>query len=364
MSLCVQQESLARTATDSVAILEKRDSRLIEALKAERVESKIVTMVRTWLKRDLDRETTANSPPVYALSDSAAALLQHSLSHLGPEVDSVQETLAALDILERQIEDTERSLAAASNDAQIQPIVDRLKKEAKAQAVLISKATTLENQIQEVHVEMTAAEQHLKRLQRLRVDGDIDNEQNLRIKTLIERTRETMQQFLERSTINKIERLSGLVTESFRFLLRKKTLVERINIDPITFRIQLIDSRGTLVPKERLSEGEKQLFAIALLWGLGRASTRPLPTIIDTPMGRLDSTHRDHLIDRYFPNASHQVVILSTDTEVDRAFYERLSPAIARAYHLNYSDQNRCTTAEEGYFWKFEMTHAQAGDIQ
>jgi DNA sulfur modification protein DndD len=37
-----------------------------------------------------------------------------------------------------------------------------------------------------------------------------------------------------------------------------------------------------------------------------------LPAIIDTPMARLDARHREHLVERYFPNASHQVIILST----------------------------------------------------
>jgi len=153
-------------------------------------------------------------------------------------------------------------------------------------------------------------------------------------------------------TDRKIDRLSGLITESFRFLLRKTALVERIAIDPGTFAITLYDDAGHTIPKERLSEGEKQIFAISVLWGLARASTRPLPAVIDTPMARLDATHRQHLVERYFPNASHQVVIFSTDTEVDRHYYPMLQPFIARAYHLNYDQKAKVTVGEEGYFWK------------
>jgi len=103
-----------------------------------------------------------------------------------------------------------------------------------------------------------------------------------------------------------------------------------------------------------LSEGEKQVFAISVLWGLAQASPRPLPAIIDTPMARLDSQHRHHLINRYFPNASHQVIILSTDTEVDQDFYGALQPHITRAYHLDYDENEKVTTAREGYFWSIE----------
>jgi DNA sulfur modification protein DndD len=142
------------------------------------------------------------------------------------------------------------------------------------------------------------------------------------------------------------------VTESFRFLLRKQTLVEQILIDPATFAIELRGADGLSLAKQRLSEGEKQIFAISVLWGLARASARSLPTIIDTPMARLDARHRQHLVERYFPNASHQVIVLSTDTEVDRQYYAALSPHVARAYHLNYHEAERATVAEEGYFWK------------
>src|SRR5439155_23405859 len=136
-------------------------------------------------------------------------------------------------------------------------------------------------------------------------------------------------------------------TESCRFLRRQQTLVERILIDPETFAITLYDQPGQALAKQRLSEGEKQIFAISVLWGLARASARPLPAVIDTPMARLDAAHRQHLVERYFPNASHQVIIFSTDTEVDRKYYQDLQPHIARAYYLNYDERDRRTVGEE-----------------
>ena len=161
-----------------------------------------------------------------------------------------------------------------------------------------------------------------------------------------------MREFLRRATERKIARLSDLVTTSFRYLLRKQQLVERVVIDPTDFTITLVDQSGAVLPKERLSEGEKQIFAISVLWGLSQASARPLPAIIDTPMGRLDSEHRNQLVERYFPHASHQVIILSTDTEIEVNYFEQLQPSVARAYHLNYDEAGRMTNVEEGYFWQ------------
>ena len=113
----------------------------------------------------------------------------------------------------------------------------------------------------------------------------------------------------------------------------------------IIFSLSLYDSQGQPVPKHRLSAGEKQLLAISFLWGLARVSGRNLPVAIDTPLGRLDSSHRNNLVERYFPTASHQVILLSTDTEIGKSEVEMLreQDAIAREYLLQYDSKIRQT---------------------
>ena len=56
-----------------------------------------------------------------------------------------------------------------------------------------------------------------------------------------------------------------------------------------------------------------------------------LPIIIDTPLSRLDSAHRDNIVNNYFPNAGEQVIILSTDTEIDKDYYRKLEPRLCGA---------------------------------
>jgi len=144
-----------------------------------------------------------------------------------------------------------------------------------------------------------------------------------------------------------------VVTECFLYLLHKSDLVHRVEIDNSTFSLSLYDLGGKPVPKHRLSAGEKQLLAIAFLWGLARVSGRNLPVAIDTPLGRLDSSHRTNLVERYFPGASHQVILLSTDTEIGEVEIEQLrqQDAIAREYLLKYNSSERQTIIEPGYFW-------------
>ncbi|MEY3221594.1 MAG: sulfur modification protein DndD, partial [Cyanobacteriota bacterium] len=163
----------------------------------------------------------------------------------------------------------------------------------------------------------------------------------------------TLKIFRERLTLRKLNKLEEEVKNCFLYLLHKSDLVHRIAIDAKSFGLSLYDLNGKLVPKHRLSAGEKQLLAIAFLWGLAKVSGKRLPVAIDTPLGRLDSSHRNNLVERYFPSASHQVILLSTDTEISKKEVELLreNEAIAREYLLQYNSGKRETTIKPGYFW-------------
>ena len=150
----------------------------------------------------------------------------------------------------------------------------------------------------------------------------------------------------------KIDALNKDFVNCFNQLCRKRGMVKRIEISPDSFAAILYDQEDRPIAKEELSAGEKQIYAISVLWALARTSGRPLPMIIDTPLGRLDSEHRDRMIAHYFPNASHQVVVLSTDTELDKRNFEILRPYISHAYHLEFDQIEGCANAEERYFWK------------
>jgi DNA sulfur modification protein DndD len=88
-----------------------------------------------------------------------------------------------------------------------------------------------------------------------------------------------------------------------------------------------------------------------MLWALAKASGQKLPFIIDTPLARLDSKHRDNLIRHFFPVASHQVMVFSTNTEVDLQYFDLLRPHISQSYNLDYDETSQRTVVKEGYFW-------------
>jgi DNA sulfur modification protein DndD len=56
------------------------------------------------------------------------------------------------------------------------------------------------------------------------------------------------------------------------------------------------------------------------------------------------------LVERYFPGASHQVILLSTDHEVDADFSQLLDDSVAHRYLIDYSEAKRSSSFSTGYF--------------
>ena len=326
----------------------------MDVLRAGRAGPDLLQRVTKHL--DHDRQTRLPSFPLsrrLLLSEGGRSALRHlrqrRLAELSAEARGVLDKLAQVG---QEREDLERALAATPREGDIATVVERFKAAAQTLSTLTEQAAQFDAQIKAHKAELEDVCTRLERLWQGKVKEESEREDRRRMVELAGRTRATMQQFLQQATGRKIDRLSRLITESFRFLLRKQSLVEQIHIDPSNFAITLYDAAGNALSRQRLSEGEKQIFAVAMLWGLARASARPLPAVIDTPMARLDAAHRQHLVERYFPHASHQVLVFSTDTEVDRHYYALLQPSVCRAYHLRYEEQSRMTVGEEGYFWK------------
>jgi DNA sulfur modification protein DndD len=83
---------------------------------------------------------------------------------------------------------------------------------------------------------------------------------------------------------------------------------------------------------------------------LAICSKKKLPVIIDTPLARLDSNHRTALVKTYFPKASEQTIILSTDSEIDERYYNMMKKNVGDEFLLHYDDVNKNTTIYRGYF--------------
>ena len=161
-----------------------------------------------------------------------------------------------------------------------------------------------------------------------------------------------LNQFVVRLRKNKVHLLQEKTFEMYRVLSSRSGLIKDIIIDDKSYEVRISDRNGHEIKKSGLSAGEKEVFAVSLLWGLAQTSQLKLPIIIDTPLSRLDSTHRDNIVNNYFPNAGEQVIILSTDTEIDKDYYRALKVRLSGAGSLVFDQRREFTTFQEGYFWE------------
>jgi DNA sulfur modification protein DndD len=108
----------------------------------------------------------------------------------------------------------------------------------------------------------------------------------------------------------------------------------------------------TKIDIESLSNGEKQIYILCLYWSLIKASGMDVPFIIDTPFARIDEIHRQNIVSEFFSTISSQVIILSTNTEIDQQSYKALKDIISKEYLIEYDDKARKTRKFDGYFYE------------
>ncbi len=159
-----------------------------------------------------------------------------------------------------------------------------------------------------------------------------------------------LQEYKLRLQSEKTSVLAETMTNCFNAIAAKQHLICRIEIDPNSLSFTFYDINNKSISKSILSAGEKQLLIIAMLWALAICSKKEFPIIIDTPLARLDSLHREALICNYFPKASKQMVLLSTDSEVYGQYYSLLKPYIGHEVTLAFDEISSKSYVVNGYF--------------
>jgi DNA sulfur modification protein DndD len=351
-----RRESKSRRSAVLVAALEERDNEIITILRRNKIPTQHIGLIEQLFQSDrTDRTNPEPGPTIIDGGDQMPTELRHLKNTILPNLrTTIIEKLEGINALQERLTRSELELGRVPTEdaiAAIQGELTRLRKKLQEKQAELA---LHEDKVRVLTRQLEDANRKIERELGIEINTQVDREHNSRVIKHAARVRDTLAKFRVAVIRKHGERLERLVLESFTHLLRKRALVTGLKIDPATFRIELTGGDGRPLPFDRLSAGERQLLATSLLWGLAKASGRPLPTIIDTPLGRLDSSHRLHLLDRYFPVASHQVILLSTDEEVDETSLARLKPHIGRTYTLDFDEKEQSTTIKPGYFWNHE----------
>ena len=316
---------------------------------SEKARDQIHTRINSALLDPLSVEQLKPTARVHQLSEATARLLVSWMQQATTDLPATLNSAAVeLEKSHRELHKVAESLRKIPADDVLRPILDEIHSFNEKLAKSSGEAMHQDEVAKELELELSEAHRRHARFASKLTDAARDSGKL----AVLPRVERALEEYRLKLIDKKVSELQKSVTECFNLLCRKKDALRTIKIQSRDFSISLCDRNGRPLPKAQLSAGEKQIYAISMLWALGRTSGRPLPIVIDTPLARLDSDHRRLLVENYFPHASHQVIVLSTDTEVDQAYFDLLKPSISRAHHLDYDQTESCTLVRQGYFWR------------
>lgn len=298
-----------------------------------------------------DRTASKSVTPVYKLSDHALFQLNALLEDMLEQ--SKKSTLIYLkrkSELKKKADEVDSYLSLDINEKELSSIYASIKEQESALVELEAKLLKLQQEQSTTNAAALSKTTEFNRavesyLQKVEMQDDAD-----RMVKYSNMALRIVEEYMTELQKKKTGVLGATITECYKKLANKKNLIQQIIIDARTLDMQYLEENGSEVSKDSLSAGEKQLMVIAILWALAICSKKKLPVIIDTPLSRLDSMHRTALITTYFPHASDQTIILSTDSEIDQNYYDLMKESVGDEFTLNYSDETKSTTIQKGYF--------------
>jgi DNA sulfur modification protein DndD len=126
------------------------------------------------------------------------------------------------------------------------------------------------------------------------------------------------------------DRVEEQASEVFRALSEEKDY-DRLRIND-NYGLTILHTDGTEVLNR--SSGYEHVVALSLIAALQRCSPMSGPIITDSPFGRLDKTHKEHVL-QALPQITDQVLLLVHDDELDRQVaLDNLGTELVGEHHL------------------------------
>lgn len=327
-----------------------RDEKVLKEIRKNLPKDAFDT-VRDALERHRPRRELIDSPVILAAAegfpDRIRRIMEVDLPPVARELATLKKEILTL---RDELTEIDRSLAVVPDEDAIAAIQrDLLRMEQEIDKLKGERDAHVEA-LREAEFDLSLRQRTLAREYEKHVEDWEVAEHDRRIVEHVPKVQGTLETFRARVVARHVGSLEHAIVESFQHLARKPKLLHSVRIDPVSFQIALLDATGAEVPFQSFSAGERQLLATAILWALAKVSGRPVPLIIDTPLGRLDSHHRSHIVQRYFPAASHQVILLSTDEEIVGRYLEMIEPFTGKQFRVEFQQEQAHSVVEPGYF--------------
>lgn len=254
-------------------------------------------------------------------------------------INDMEKLQQEIDLIEKEIRNAPEAVDIEDDNRKIDTLTKKI-------GALNLKLKAINKKIDNAKTKKTDILNQLSRAE----DKDKDLEKLQKSYNLVNKVTNLMKEFVEKMINLKALYIQEEFSSMLDKLFRKQNEFGKIEFDIETFTIRLYNDKMHEISIQDRSAGEMQMISSSLIWALTKASDLSLPMVIDTPLGRLDSYHRNHLINHYYKNLSEQVIILSTDTEVSIEYAELMKKNSYRQYLLDYDEEKKYTIIKDGYF--------------
>ena len=336
-------------------ILEKNFQDLLDNIKSESFLPNINNDVKQNVTKQIDEllknKIESISNPTKTTFNLSANDMNHAIQLIDDVNDSAEQKIENLVMSynddSNSLEQTKVGLDSAPREDEMGPIFSELTQTSRELGELeneLEHLLTLEAQEKslvtlvnsKIRTNLTKKHEDKKRMAGLEIGSNVQD---------------VLEDYANSLRSKKLELLESYILDKLQVLLHKKNFIEKISIDAETFEVKLYKGNDDEITKDMLSKGELQMYATAVVWGLALTSGRPLPFMIDTPLARLDEEHRKSIVEKFYPNASHQTIILSTDSEVNFEYYQKLEPYISNSFVIQYDSDKGSTKKHDTYFF-------------
>jgi DNA sulfur modification protein DndD len=253
-----------------------------------------------------------------------------------------QHLLAQAQQIRKQLEENDRT-------HDFQRFISEMEQSSRQIEQLSIRLEQLREELAMVEQEIMTLEKDRDRIRKKLMESDRSESSLLLSSNIIE----ISQKFRDMQNRKKLKQVEIEAIKMLKRLFRKTQFVHDLVIDPVSMELTLYDELGGEIIKERLSSGEKELLMISVIWAMFKVSGRKLPFVFDTLLGRLDTEHRKALVEKFLPVCGEQVIVLSTDSEIDRELYQQLQHYVSSVYTLEHDPKEQQVVITQGTYFNF-----------
>ncbi len=342
------EEEYAEHAGLIARALRKRDREFVTLLAELGIQKSLAKRITTELENT--RPKASRGPRLCTLGVNSDRLSRYDAAQRSLVKSEAEEGLRAHEGISRRVAQAREALDQVPADIQMAELSSNLVLLQNEHDLLVAQMAAIDQTMNELVGRSVSVASQLDAAVSSALSRKTVNADHRRIINHIERSDETLIRYQQAVVRHYSANIATRIIEIFRGLTRKKDLISDLTIDPKTFILHLRHSTGSSMSAAELSAGERQILAFATLSGLAKTAAKRIPTLIDSPLGRLDSQHRAKIAQNYFPQASHQTIIFSTDEEIDFRMWKLLKPYIAHNYLITFEGGSYGSQITTGYF--------------